>query len=102
MSTREYDLDEPYEVENTDIGPSIIEFTNSAAADAVVEAFAEKYDTSTVPIDYIPGMNSGMRAEITQKSRSLTGIIYFGDDTVMATETEAENLEETAENVLTP
>lgn len=100
MSAREYDLENPFTVEETEHGYTIIEYDESGAAQSIINKFHERNGSRTLRPDYLPGINSGFQAEITSKGGNFTGLVYFGNDKILASQEHGRELEELSKEVL--
>lgn len=100
MSAAEYDLEQPYDIEETDFGYTLIRFSDDATALSVMEEFNERYDATPISSARFPGIDSHFKMGLLNKSGRFSGAVYLGTDTILATEGAGENLKKTAEDVL--
>lgn len=100
MSSAEYDLEQPYELEETEFGYTFFQFPDDSAAMSAMDEFNERYDTTTISSAIFPGINSDFQLGLLKRNGRFSGAVYLGEDTILTTEEAEENLKEVAEDVL--
>lgn len=100
MSTKQYDLEETYTVEDTGTPYDLISFADGAAAESILEKFSEEKGSYTLEFNYL-AFETPLRAELAGRGRNFSGAIYLGEETILATPGTSEDIQRIADEVLT-